>query len=116
MKCNYDPTELADAPIGQFHCPECGEMVIAGMPHPPSDEENAIIELRRQLKRAARSIRIWRRRALNANDDDFYWHKFDGTITDGFGSVWSAVCPDCGGDMVVMRPGDARCSRECWNE
>ncbi len=22
------------APIGMFHCPLCGEMVLAGMPHP----------------------------------------------------------------------------------
>jgi hypothetical protein len=22
-------------PIGMFHCPECGEMVLAGLPHTP---------------------------------------------------------------------------------
>jgi len=33
-KCNYDPMQMAGLPIGMFHCPECGEMVIAGMPHP----------------------------------------------------------------------------------
>lgn len=33
-KCPYDPRELAGAPIGQYHCPECGEMVLAGMEHP----------------------------------------------------------------------------------
>jgi hypothetical protein len=32
--CPYDPRELAGAPIGMFHCPECGEMVLAGCPHP----------------------------------------------------------------------------------
>jgi hypothetical protein len=37
MKCSYDPRELAGAPIGQFHCPNCGEMVIAGLPHPDYD-------------------------------------------------------------------------------
>ena len=79
-------------------------------------------DLERQLKRALRSIRIWRRRALNANDwinDGVYHYKpgrWDGEIEDGFENVWSAVCPNCGGDMRVMRPGDARCSRECWNE
>jgi acetone carboxylase gamma subunit len=26
--------EMAGQPIGMFHCPECGEMVIAGIPHP----------------------------------------------------------------------------------
>lgn len=33
-KCPYDPREMSDQPIGMFHCPLCGEMVIAGMPHP----------------------------------------------------------------------------------
>lgn len=37
MTCTYDPAEMAGAPIGMFHCPECGEMVIAGMPHPIYD-------------------------------------------------------------------------------
>ena len=33
-KCSYDPKPLLGQPIGQFHCPECGEMVLAGMEHP----------------------------------------------------------------------------------
>jgi hypothetical protein len=39
-KCSFDPTAdiYKDAPIGMFHCPECGEMVVAGMPHPDWDE------------------------------------------------------------------------------
>ena len=24
---------LKGAPIGMFHCPECGEMILAGVPH-----------------------------------------------------------------------------------
>ena len=37
--CPYDPRELAGQPMGQFHCPVCGEMQIAGMAHlPPMDE------------------------------------------------------------------------------
>jgi hypothetical protein len=36
-KCSYDPKEYANAPIGMFHCPDCGEMVIAGMEHPEWD-------------------------------------------------------------------------------
>lgn len=35
-KCSHDPRAMAGKPIGQYHCPECGKMVIAGMPH---DEE-----------------------------------------------------------------------------
>ena len=33
-KCSYDPREMAGKPIGMFHCPECGEMVLAGVSHP----------------------------------------------------------------------------------
>ena len=31
--CSYKP-ELVTGPIGMFHCPECGEMVVAGAEHP----------------------------------------------------------------------------------
>jgi hypothetical protein len=34
MTCPYDPRELAGEAIGMYHCPECEEMVIAGMVHP----------------------------------------------------------------------------------
>lgn len=33
-KCSYDPLPLKGHPIGMFHCPECGEMILAGMGHP----------------------------------------------------------------------------------
>ncbi len=33
--CTYDPVPLLGEPIGMFHCPECGEMVVGGVPHPP---------------------------------------------------------------------------------
>lgn len=36
--CGYDPRELAGLPIGQFHCPWCGLMCLAGMEHPPRDD------------------------------------------------------------------------------
>lgn len=29
----YDPQQLVGAPLGQYHCPYCGAMVLAGMPH-----------------------------------------------------------------------------------
>lgn len=32
-KCGYDPTPLKGQPIGMFHCPECGAMQLAGLPH-----------------------------------------------------------------------------------
>lgn len=31
MACKYNPTHDEG---GMFHCPECGEMILAGMPHP----------------------------------------------------------------------------------
>lgn len=39
LECTYDPTVMVGKPIGMFHCPECGEMVVAGMPHPDYDAE-----------------------------------------------------------------------------
>lgn len=29
----YDPLLMTGQPIGQYHCPYCGGMVMAGMPH-----------------------------------------------------------------------------------
>lgn len=29
----WDPQQLVDVPMGQYHCRYCGEMVIAGIPH-----------------------------------------------------------------------------------
>lgn len=33
-KCQFDPTMPTYGAIGMFHCPECGEMVMAGVKHP----------------------------------------------------------------------------------
>lgn len=33
LTCDYDPSDVT-GPIGMFHCPQCGEMVVAGQPHP----------------------------------------------------------------------------------
>ena len=30
----WDPIQLRGAPIGQYHCPYCGAMCVAGMDHP----------------------------------------------------------------------------------
>ncbi len=38
-KCEFDPTKFKNMPLGMFHCPECGEMVLAGLPHPDYQEE-----------------------------------------------------------------------------
>jgi hypothetical protein len=29
----WDPPQLVGHPLGQYHCPYCGEMVFAGMDH-----------------------------------------------------------------------------------
>lgn len=38
MKCDFDPVQVKGA-IGMFHCPECGEMILAGCSHPDFDVE-----------------------------------------------------------------------------
>lgn len=42
----WEPQQLGKVPLGMYHCPHCGAMVLAGRPHvdyneapPPSDEE-----------------------------------------------------------------------------
>ncbi len=39
--CTFDP-KTVHGPIGMFHCPECGEMQMAGMEHlsPWSEEDD----------------------------------------------------------------------------
>ena len=32
--CAENPEALAGTPLGQYHCPDCGAMVVAGLPHP----------------------------------------------------------------------------------
>lgn len=36
-RCPYNPEPLKHLPIGMRHCPWCGSMVVAGMPHGPVD-------------------------------------------------------------------------------
>lgn len=31
--CNEKPEKLTDQPLGQYHCPDCGAMIITGMLH-----------------------------------------------------------------------------------
>ncbi len=32
--CHEKPEDLLRQPIGQYHCPDCGTMVLAGLAHP----------------------------------------------------------------------------------
>lgn len=34
-KCPFEPEHMVGEPIGQFHCPVCGQMVLAGLKHFP---------------------------------------------------------------------------------
>ena len=43
ITCAYDPSKVV-GPIGMFHCPNCGEMVVAGCPHPDYDRLNHLTE------------------------------------------------------------------------
>lgn len=38
-RCSEKPERLLGAPIGMYHCPDCGAMVLAGFPHPPLCED-----------------------------------------------------------------------------
>ena len=36
----------------------------------------------------------------------------DDVLEDGYGSCWSAICPECGGrTMQIVRPGKVQCSK-----
>lgn len=37
MTCSHDPRKTV-GPIGMYHCPECGQMVVAGFAHPDYDK------------------------------------------------------------------------------
>ena len=34
LPCPEDPMTLRGQPIGMYHCPYCGVMCVAGLPHP----------------------------------------------------------------------------------
>jgi hypothetical protein len=34
IKCSFNPVPLKGQAAGHVHCPECGEMVLVGIPHP----------------------------------------------------------------------------------
>jgi hypothetical protein len=39
LPCPEQPLLLLGAPLGQYHCPVCGEMQLAGIPHLAPDED-----------------------------------------------------------------------------
>lgn len=43
--CAEQPELLAGQPIGMYHCPLCGMMIVAGLPHPEPSEDNPDYQL-----------------------------------------------------------------------
>ncbi len=37
-QCPFEPQHLLGVPMGMFHCEVCGEMIVAGLKHPRSEE------------------------------------------------------------------------------
>lgn len=46
----WDPPQLKGAPLGMYHCPYCGEMVLAGLPHVDYRDEFAGIARNPQME------------------------------------------------------------------
>lgn len=82
-RCTYDPSGLIGVPLGMFHCPECGEVVIAGMPHP----DYSLLDEDGPAEFAS---------ALGPDEDPFY----DPTEAE------EDTCPECrDGKGIVYRDG-----------
>jgi hypothetical protein len=47
----WEPQQLVGAPLGQYHCPYCGGMVIAGVPHFDYREDDVFGFLYREYSR-----------------------------------------------------------------
>lgn len=56
--CPEKPERLLGQPIGQYHCPSCGMMLIAGLPHPSPSEDNPDFDLLEKEEAHARS-EVW---------------------------------------------------------
>lgn len=64
-RCEHDPKTQSYAPIGMYHCPECGVMVLAGLPHPD------IKRFAPRTKREDPIVDISDKPELWSDDDDF---------------------------------------------
>ena len=62
-ECTFNPRPMIGLPIGQFHCPKCGEMCIAGLEHPGEldDEDWAEYERLEELIQQEESEQLERR-------------------------------------------------------
>jgi hypothetical protein len=46
IQCPHKPEELLGQPIGMYHCPICGDMVVAGFKHHPK-----IIKIKKEVNK-----------------------------------------------------------------
>lgn len=109
-----DPSLLKGGPIGMYHCPDCGAMVVAGIPHPPL------------------CSRCWRREHHGFDSKPLHgevrpWSEgFSGIVDDLRGSgeglrcLWGKTSgdDDCANDPTVLRfdglgPGWLPCCATC---
>ena len=44
MPCPYDPITDTTGHAGMYHCPDCNQMVVAGVPHPDWERLSALFE------------------------------------------------------------------------
>lgn len=59
-ECTEHPEMLTGAPIGMYHCPACGEMVVAGLRHPTAEEIRLFNEgIDEELKQAEQQTTEW---------------------------------------------------------
>lgn len=65
MQCKHDPKETI-GPIGMYHCPECGDMVLAGMDHPDYDECYA--RYHEYVDKKMEQMMLWLNERLNSED------------------------------------------------
>jgi hypothetical protein len=50
-RCSFDPRTLKGLPMGMFHCPECGDMVLAGMKHGPGEDRKPRLDVAQDKRR-----------------------------------------------------------------
>jgi predicted RNA-binding Zn-ribbon protein involved in translation (DUF1610 family) len=84
MKCSHDPKQYKGMPMGMYHCPECGEMVIAGCEHP--DYEGAFKDVSIHDPKPGEKNRIcsecgrhldWRGKCHECLNDQFLNEEYD---------------------------------------
>lgn len=73
-KCEHDPKTMAGQPVGMYHCPECGEMVVAGMDHPDYDDVDLGGMTEEQLRQECLKLRRGIRAHRDATGHNLCWY------------------------------------------